>query len=188
MNSLLPRKPFFVSALYLVQSCFSLKIWRQRFIDGDTQCFNQQFCLCQQILSEQTKRTVLRVRKTGRKLNVNVQMKCSDTGRQSEFISVHSGGNREMMRPASVRPHRKGFGIISTMIIVPNRRCHGSGAIRPDGCPCIFYRRDRASGGDCCVSSSCLFLTEVSSGKEELSELVASLFKKAYSWDKLWKL
>lgn len=34
-------------------------------------------------------------------------MKWPDAGRQSEFISVQSGGDREM-KPASVHPHRKG--------------------------------------------------------------------------------
>lgn len=69
--------------------------------------------------------------------SVNVQMKCSDTGMQSEFIS----GDHEM-KPASVLPHRKRFCIISavSLIIMPNRRFCGHGTIRPSGCPHIFWR------------------------------------------------
>lgn len=72
----------------------------------------------------------------------HVQMKRSNTERQSELISVQSGGDRET-EPASVRPHREGSRIISTvsLIIVPNRRCRGSGTINPDGCPRIFQRQ-----------------------------------------------
>ncbi len=84
--------------------------------------------------------------------SVNMQMKSSDTGGQSEFISVQSGGDCEM-KPASVFPHRMRLRIISaiSLIIIPNRRCHTTvEQLDPMGVlACIRHGRlKRRTGGE----------------------------------------